>query len=124
MQSSDQEAFTSFLGSAWADTLFYEFRLDKRLVAVAVVDQLEDAYSAVYTFFDPTLGERSLGRFAILYEIVAAQRLGLSWLYLGYWIPGCRQMQYKNDYQPLQAYWQNEWIAFEELPGALPSCGV
>ena len=89
--------------------LFYEFRLGDLLLAIAVVDRLEHALSAVYTFYDPACRERSLGRYAILHEIQEASAHGLAWLYLGYWIAGCRKMRYKNEYQPLEYYVGGRW---------------
>jgi arginyl-tRNA--protein-N-Asp/Glu arginylyltransferase len=38
-----------------------------------------------------------------------AQRLGLDYLYLGYWIADCAKMKYKTNYKPLQLYRENSW---------------
>jgi arginine-tRNA-protein transferase len=110
MDNPSSESYTSFLTSHWADTRLYEFRLASRLLAVAVVDCMDDALSAVYTYFDPGCPERSLGRFAILYEIEQARQQGLQWLYTGYWIQECRKMHYKNEYQPLEYYVNGWWL--------------
>lgn len=110
MDNPTPEGFMEFLTSSWADTIFYEFRLDERLLAVGVVDRMDEALSAVYTFFDPAHAERSLGRFAILYEIEQARAAGMKWLYLGYWIKECKKMRYKNEYQPLEYYLNGGWI--------------
>jgi arginyl-tRNA--protein-N-Asp/Glu arginylyltransferase len=109
MDDPSPEGFMDFLTAPWAETLFYEFRLGDLLVAIAVVDRLEHALSAVYTFYDPACRERSLGRYAILHEIEEARAQGLAWLYLGYWIAGCRKMRYKNEYQPLEYYVGGRW---------------
>ena len=109
MNSSDPEEFTSFLISDWATTIFYEFRKKDKLLAVAVVDELTDGLSAVYTFFEPNQSHRSLGRFAVLTEIEGARHQGLQWLYLGYWIADCKKMQYKDEYQPLEYFYQDMW---------------
>jgi len=107
-QSIDQ--YLEFLQSSWSETIFYEFRdAQQQLLAVAVVDHLQDALSAVYTFFDPDFDKRSLGTYAVLWQIEIARRLNLDWLYLGYWIADCRKMNYKTDYQPLQYYYQDAW---------------
>lgn len=111
MDHDDPEAFLAFLTARWVETLFFEFRLAEALLAVAVVDRLEDSLSAVYTFFDPGRSQRSLGRYAILYEIATAKDLGLRWLYLGYWIRNCRKMSYKDEFQPLETYSQGRWAA-------------
>lgn len=109
MENPDPDAYLDFLTATWADTMFYEFRLGPRLLAVSVVDHLLDGLSAVYTFFEPTLPQRSLGRFAVLKQIELARALGLRWLYLGYWIEECRKMVYKTEYQPLEYYVEGRW---------------
>ncbi|HYY16343.1 MAG TPA: hypothetical protein VE965_06835 [Gammaproteobacteria bacterium] len=110
MDNPTPQSFMEFLTASWADTIFYEFRLDRHLLAIAVVDRMEDALSAVYTFFDPDHSARSLGRFAILCEIEAARIAGLKWLYLGYWIKECRKMRYKSEYRPFEYMARvNDW---------------
>lgn len=104
------EQYGSFLTSEWADTCFYEFRAGAKLVAVAVCDMLEDGLSAVYTFFDPDEARRSLGTYAILWEILESRRLGLSSLYLGYWIKNCQKMSYKIAFRPIELLINNEWL--------------
>lgn len=109
MDTPDASNPIDFLGSLWCDTRFHEFRLDEKLIAVATVDHLNDGLSAVYTFFDPEYSQRSLGVYAVLHQIEQAKQQQLRWLYLGYWIQGCRKMTYKNQYQPLQHYREGRW---------------
>ena len=109
MDSPDPENFINFLMTNWVTTVFYEFRNMDKLLAVAVVDELTEGLSAVYTFFDPNESHRSLGRYAVLAEIEVAQNQGLDWLYLGYWIADCKKMQYKDEYQPLEYFYQEKW---------------
>ncbi len=109
MEAHTPETYMDFLSCSWAETCFYEFRLSSKLVAVAVVDYLDNALSAVYTFFDPEYEKRSLGRFAVLYQLELAKRHDFPWVYLGYWIEECRKMSYKNEYQPLEYFIENEW---------------
>ena len=111
MDNPEPEDFIQFLLSDWAETLFYEILLDKKLIAVAVADRLEDGLSAVYTFYDPEYSKRSLGIFSILMEIMEASRLGLEWLYLGYWIADCPKMNYKNQFDHIEYYCNNRWLA-------------
>jgi arginine-tRNA-protein transferase len=105
-----REQFDNFLVSEWGDTHHIEFRLDGRLIAVAVCDQMEDALSAVYTYFEPDLPKRSLGVLAILQQIQLAEELGLSHVYLGYWIKNCSKMSYKTDYRPLEVFVEQNWL--------------
>ena len=109
MDEGDPERYKKFLLSRHAPTVFYELRRDDTLLGVAVADILPDAFSAVYTFYDPNELRRSLGVLAILVEIDQARRLGLSWLYLGYWIEKCQKMSYKRNFRPLQIYRSGVW---------------
>ncbi len=115
MDDPDETSYRAFLTSTWSSTEFNEYRSDGRLVAVSVVDRLDDALSAVYTFFDPDEERRSPGVFAIVDLIAQAAADGLAWVYLGYWIGECRKMAYKTEYQPLEYYVDDRWQ--RGLPG-------
>lgn len=109
MDQPTPEDYRRFLCSDWCTTEFVEFRRGDRLLAVAVTDVLAEGLSAVYTFFDPDQGARSLGTFTILWQINEAKRRGLPWLYLGYWIEECQKMRYKGHLRPLQALQGTHW---------------
>ena len=66
--------------------------------------------SAVYTFYDPDETARSLGRYAILWQIGEAMYLGLQAVYLGYWIKNCRKMNYKTQYRPIELLVNHRWV--------------
>ncbi|HWO99127.1 MAG TPA: arginyltransferase [Methylococcus sp.] len=112
MCSTNRDDYRAFIGSQWAHTYLFEFRTNIDLVGVAVVDQVPEALSAVYTFFDPAAATRSPGVLAVLWQIREARRLGLKWVYLGYWIENCRKMVYKNQYRPLEALVGGVWRRF------------
>ena len=120
MEDPDPDSYMDFLSANWATTTFYELRSGPELLAVAVVDRLDDGLSAVYTFFDPSHSHRGLGRYAILKEIEIARALGLKWLYLGYWIMECRKMSYKVEFRPYQCYVKGTWreVSDEQFEGA------
>ena len=109
MYPPDQEQFEAFLSNVWDCTRYFRFYDKTKLIAVAVVDTLEDGFSAIYTFFDPAETKRSIGVYAILWEIEKTRELGLDYLYLGYWIQNCQKMAYKSNYSPLQVYVKNHW---------------
>lgn len=109
MDAHDESGYMDFLISPWSETRFVEFRLDGRLLAVSVIDLVADGFSAVYTFFDPFDARRGLGSYAILWQIDAARRYGLDYVYLGYWIAECDKMRYKADYQPCEVYRSGAW---------------
>jgi arginine-tRNA-protein transferase len=109
MADTDQNQYMEFLTSYWSETRFIEFRLDQKLVAVAVTDYLNNALSAVYTFFSAEHSRRSLGTYSILYQLELAKQLGFSWVYLGYWIDACTKMGYKADFQPCEIFQDGQW---------------
>lgn len=109
MDEPSPHKYQEFLLCPWAETRLLEFRLADRLLAVAVSDKLPDALSAVYTFFDPNDSARSLGVYAVLWQIEAARRAALHWLYLGYAIDDCAKMSYKRDYRPQQRFIGGQW---------------
>ena len=111
MDNPSPGQYRAFLTSAWCDTLFFEYSLDSAVVAVSVIDRLTDAFSCVYTFFDPTHARRSLGTFAILHAIEVAQRHSLTWLYLGYYIAESPRMRYKADFRPQERFVGGRWTA-------------
>jgi len=90
-------------------TLYLEFREKHVLKAIAVTDVLPVGLSAVYTFFEPVDKVRSLGVFAVLFQIELARKLGLSHLYLGYWIKNSPKMNYKSRYKPYELYQNGVW---------------
>ena len=100
MDAADADEFRQFLLAPFARTLFLEVRLGEQLLACAVTDATEAGLSAVYTFFDPTMPQRSLGVFAILKQIDYCRQLGLPYLYLGFWLDGHPKMAYKSAYGP------------------------
>ncbi len=109
MDHDDSEQYTQFLLSSLVDTSLVEFRDGEKLVMVAVVDRVEDGLSAVYTFFDPGMEKHGLGTYAVLWQIELARSLGLSYVYLGYWIKESRKMAYKSGYKPLQGLIEGRW---------------
>ena len=116
MANTGPDEYIKFLGCSWCDTRFVEFFCAGELAAVAVVDCLDNALSAVYTFFDPKFSGYSLGVYAVLWQIDYAQKQDLDWLYLGFWIAECRKMNYKNQYQPLQGLIAQQWSFLETQP--------
>ncbi|HKM15424.1 MAG TPA: arginyltransferase [Marinospirillum sp.] len=115
MHPATKEQFCSFLLVDQSGSNLVEFRdASGKLVAVAAIDKLQDGLSAIYTFFDPQEKNRSLGVFAILWQLKQAAEMQLPYLYLGYWIKACRKMNYKQDYQPLEIRHQQMWQPFNE----------
>ncbi len=106
-----REQYHSFIIDSPDETLFIEYRLEGNLVGLSVTDKLDDGLSAIYTYYEPDLANRSLGTFAILNQISEVKKLNLSYLYLGYWIKNCRKMAYKHLYNSLEILENEHWVA-------------
>lgn len=104
------QQFESFLTQEWDLTHYYCFYEGARLLAVAVVDVMDNGLSAIYTFYDPDVTNRSLGVYAVLWQIHRARELGLPSVYLGYWIKQCRKMSYKINYRPIELLVNGRWV--------------
>lgn len=109
MAEGDEHDYMGFIRSEWADTRLVHFRAEGRLVAVAVVDWLDDGLSAVYSFFDPDEQDRSPGLYTILWQIETAKARGLPYVYLGYWIHQSPKMAYKTDFRPAELLIEGHW---------------
>jgi leucyl-tRNA---protein transferase len=110
MDPEDRDAFRSFLSSAWGYTEILGARdASGRLLAGGVVDRVPQGLSAVYTYFDPEVLDRSLGTFMILNQIERARALRVPYLYLGYWVPGSEKMDYKRHFRPLELLTPAGW---------------
>lgn len=79
------------------------------LAAAALIDRLSDGYSLIYSFFDPSRPEASLGAWIILDHIARAREEGLPYVYLGYWVQGSAKMAYKARYKPLEVLEPSGW---------------
>ncbi|MFT4712290.1 MAG: arginine-tRNA-protein transferase [Candidatus Azotimanducaceae bacterium] len=109
MYPADPTQFRSFLIEGRSEAVFVEFRCSGKLIAIAVVDILNDGISAIYTFFDPAESKRSPGTYAVLWIIEETLALGKPYVYLGYWIKDSQKMNYKTDYRPVEMYLQDQW---------------
>ncbi|RIZ70807.1 MAG: arginyltransferase [Methylococcales bacterium] len=115
MANASPEDYLSFLGSSWCNTVFVEFSINNELAGVAIIDQFDQAWSAVYTFFEPKFSNYSLGVYAVLWQIEQAKQQQKELLYLGFWIQECQKMTYKSNYQPFQLLIDTEWVEISTL---------
>ena len=96
-----------------------EFRDERgRLLGGCLTDWLSDGLSAVYSFFAPEEDRRSLGAYAVMWLVAEARRLGLPYVYLGYWVPESRKMAYKASYRPAEVLSQGLWRRLGETQDA------
>ncbi len=83
---------------------------ETQLIGVSLCDRLSDGISMVYSFYDPDQPMRSLGTYMILEQVEYARKLGLPFVYLGYWIDGSRKMRYKKRFQPQEHLTAKGWV--------------
>jgi arginine-tRNA-protein transferase len=83
------------------------------LMAVCLTDEMADGLSMVYSFYEPAEQDRSLGTLMILDHIERARRMGLPYLYLGYWVEGSKKMDYKARFTPQERLMPAGWIRYE-----------
>jgi leucyl-tRNA---protein transferase len=110
MINTSPENYFSFLSSSWCNTQFVEFSIHNELAGIAIIDQFDEAWSAVYTFFEPKFSYYSLGVYAILWQIQQANLQQKEYLYLGFWLKDCPKMSYKTCYQPIQLLIDKQWV--------------
>lgn len=112
MYPASLDQYQQFLFSTWMEPMFIEFYDDNQLIMVAIVDEVKNALSALYTFFVPEYADRSLGTFAILEQIRRAEQMKKEFVYLGYQIDDCRKMNYKSNFYPHERHQGGAWKHF------------
>jgi leucyl-tRNA---protein transferase len=107
--------FAAMVDDTVADSRIVEYRFDAgcenagELAAAVLVDVLDDGLSMIYSFYEPSFDDRSLGTLMILDAIARARSMGLPYLYLGYYVPGSRKMEYKARFLPQQRLTVDGW---------------
>lgn len=104
--------YHQFLVDRCCEAFEIRYRLDGRLVAVAITDRGERALNAVYTYFDPSQSTLSLGTFSILTQVRLARGWKMSYLYLGLYIADHRHMKYKARFRPHQRRIGGRWRTY------------
>jgi leucyl-tRNA---protein transferase len=113
--------FAAMVDDNLVDSRIIEYRLpenedgEKELVAGVLVDVLNDGISLIYSFYEPSLAQRSLGTFMILDTIRRVTRLGLPYVYLGYYVAQSDKMAYKAKFLPQQRLTPQGWKLFEPI---------
>ncbi|WP_206485786.1 arginyltransferase [Thalassotalea sp. G2M2-11] len=102
--------YINFIECQLTEQLFIEVWDKQQLISVAVTDVLDNALSAVYTFYHPDYRTKGIGVFSILNQITIAKKMAKDFLYLGYQIDQCQKMNYKNRFFPHQILTKNTWL--------------
>lgn len=113
MADDDRNQYAEFILKSHVTSKLIEFFEGDTLRMVSLIDQLDDGLSAVYTFFEPDMPQASYGVYNVLWQIAECKRLGLPYLYLGYWVNQCRKMTYKMKFQPLEQLVSGQWKSVE-----------
>jgi len=98
---SMEEFFDSFVDGAedfGREILYYD---GDTLIAVDFIDMVDDGISSIYFIYDPDYFKRSLGTYSLLIQIRMAQNMNLDWIYLGYYVKDCKNLNYKDRFAPL-----------------------
>jgi arginyl-tRNA--protein-N-Asp/Glu arginylyltransferase len=109
MYPPSESQYRQFLLEGFPNTAIIEFRQGDQLVGCTVVDQLSTGLSALYTWFDIAYEKRGIGTLSILHLIRLSEKLGLPFVYLGYWIADSDKMAYKSRFKPLQTFKNDRW---------------
>jgi arginine-tRNA-protein transferase len=98
----DPSSLEEFLYHSPVRTVEFTYRAGKTgpVIAVGICDVCPQSVSSVYFYFDPAESNRSLGNFGAIVEIEYARRLKIPHWYLGFWVKGCRAMEYKANFKP------------------------
>jgi len=71
-----------------------------KLIAVDLIDILNDGISSIYFYYDPEFSYLSLGKFSLYNQIKYAKHTDKKWIYLGYYVEECPSLSYKAEYKP------------------------
>jgi len=121
MTEMDEIDFADMVEQTPVETYVIEYREpggpDGRpgaLVGACLTDKQNDGLSMIYSFFDPDKVDRhGLGSYIIVDHVLRAQRSGLPYVYLGYWVEGSDRMSYKIRYQPIEKLGRAGWERFD-----------
>ena len=107
--------FAAMVDDTVAESRLVEYRFGEtsdnagELACSVLMDLLGDGISLIYSFYEPSYESRSLGTLMVLDAILRAQRLGLTYVYLGYFVSGSQKMEYKARFKPQERLSVDGW---------------
>jgi leucyl-tRNA---protein transferase len=105
--------YEAFLVDTCCETFEMRYRVQGRLIGVAVVDRGFESLSAVYSFYEPEYEPLSPGVFSILKQIELCRAWELRYLYLGLYVEQCSHLAYKGHYLPHERLIDGRWQRFD-----------
>lgn len=117
----EADGYEQFLVETCTDSFELTYRLNGRLIGIAITDRAADALSAVYCFYDPAYAHLSPGVYSILKQWELCRTWRLPYLYLGLYVAGCTAMEYKASYLPHERLIAGRWVRFDAASSRLPT---
>jgi len=108
-RSAAESYYSGFFITSISRCFELRYRVGDQLLGVAVVDGAPSWLNAVYFFFDPDQGRRSLGTLNILTLSHFCRSRNIEYLYLGYWIKDLPGMNYKTAFRPHELLRDGVW---------------
>lgn len=115
---NEREYYENFVEGAHDFGYEVLYFYDDLLVGVDLIDVLDDGISAIYFFYDPDYAHLSLGTYSLIYQVGLARSMGKRWIYLGYWVDGCKAFAYKERFPPEEIL--EDFPPLEEAPRWTP----
>lgn len=119
MTEMDEMDYADMVEHTPVDSYVIEYRepsvngVPGKLVGACLTDRQGDGLSMIYSYFEPHDEARvGMGNYIIIDHIMRAQKAGLPYVYLGYWVEGSPRMQYKIRYRPLERLSAEGWTRF------------
>lgn len=110
--------FAAMVDDTITDSRIVEYRFGPQhpqageLICAVLMDVLGDGLSLIYSFYEPSFSDRSLGTLVVLDTINRANKLDLQYVYLGYYVEGSRKMEYKGRFKPQERLSTSGWELF------------
>ena len=107
------DGYHAWLSQSWTESYEFAWYLDQKLVMASILDVGKGSSSAVYCYYDPSMGKRSLGTYGILHGIHWGQKRGLKYHYLGLHVAQNTHLSYKAKYTPHERLIDGAWTRFD-----------
>jgi leucyl-tRNA---protein transferase len=113
--------FAAMVDDTTADSRLVEYRFGPEhpqageLICAVLMDILGDGISLIYSFYEPSYDYRSLGTMVVLDAIARAERMGLPYVYLGYFVSGSHKMEYKGRFMPQERLTPGGWVLHKSI---------